>query len=146
MQSLPALIREEVVIADVRSQLRPINQVGMEDQSSPFPFHGGLSLNSIDLPRSHGDDSAVMVVIGCVAVRQISAFDVFQEHAINFVKHLLTEMRLEILKTNHAYQRMQSLHSKMVIIFLNCRYLFHPEYVLFVSKSNINNHFAKGCP
>ena len=118
VQRLAHLVGEEGIAADVASELRAAQQIGMEEQRPTLrPVGPSVVLHAEELSGRQADERPGLVVVGLTAVDQIAAIHLLEEYGIE-TEHvqLRPHGRLQLRKIHHADQRVQGLDPHEVVV------------------------------
>ena len=118
VQRLAHLVGEEGIAADVASELRAAQQIGMEEQRPTLrPVGPSVVLHAEELSGRQADERPGLVVVGLTAVDQIAAIHLLEEYGIE-TEHvqLRPHGRLQLRKVHHADQRVQGLDPHEVVV------------------------------
>ena len=144
------LVGEEGVLFHVLSERRPPDQIGMEDQSPPFGLIGlAVVLDADDLPRSQTDECPLLIVVAVSPVKQLPAFDLFEENRIKAECLARMSYRFCLGQIDDADLGMECLDSQRIIVLedgfdIADSFLHSMRFQMFVSK--IIHFFEIGIP
>ena len=136
VQGFAHLVGEERVTADIASERRSAQQVGMEQQGPAFGLIGlAVVLVADDLPRGQEHERSLLIVVVIASVAQVAAFHLFEVDRVKPVDLPFVTGRTALREVDDADQRVQRLDA--------ARFVVLEDVVVFDDVAHIPDGFVR---
>lgn len=127
MQSLARGIREEVILPDILSQRRAVDDVGMEKQPYGIRLIVGRRLEMHHLTGCERCNCALLIVVWHPSVGYVAALGLLQPQRIYIISHCTLHtgtLLFGLCHVDHGHQRVSGLEAHKPVIIINRVYYY----------------------